>query len=119
MLRFHKEVYISFINDYRNASNNRPGRLLKFLRKRGRLFEGTFNREGVFIQKIQFQPNILFFLATKISKITIIMNNQSSILTSSSSFSSIIVRLGAASMISSSVCVKRSSFSSQVGDKFI
>ena len=49
MLRFHKEVYISFINDYRNASNNRPGRLLKFLRKRGRLFEGTFNREGVFI----------------------------------------------------------------------
>ena len=49
MLRFHKEVYISFINDYRNASNNRPGRLLNFLRKRGRLFEGKFNREGVFI----------------------------------------------------------------------
>ena len=49
MLRFHKEVYISFINDYRNASNNRPGRLLNFLRKRGRLFEGTFNREGLFI----------------------------------------------------------------------
>ena len=53
----------------RNASNKRPGRLLNFLRKRGRLIE------RVFIQKIRFQPNIFFFLATKISKITIKMNN--------------------------------------------
>ena len=46
------------------------------------------------------------------------MNNWSSILTSSSSFSLVIVKLGAAAMISSSVCVKGSSFSSQVDDNF-
>ena len=58
------------IQQYRNASNKRRGRLLNFLRKsEGRLFEGAF------IKKIRFKANILFFLAIKISKITIIMNN--------------------------------------------
>ena len=47
------------------------------------------------------------------------MNNYVSILTSSSSFSSIIVKCGTAAMISSSVFVKGSSFSSQVDDNLV
>ena len=44
---------------YHNALNKRPGNLLNFLRKKG----------GVDL-KIRFQPNILFFFATKLSKIS-------------------------------------------------
>ena len=74
---YHEKVVflVTYIDShqksYRNASNKCLGLLSYFLRKRGggRLFEG-----GVYL-KNSISPNILFFLAIKISKITKIINN--------------------------------------------
>ena len=49
------------IQQYRNASNKRRGRLLNFLRKsEGRLFEGTFNIRGPLLKKFDLRQTFCF-----------------------------------------------------------